>query len=97
VVFGSTQSVLYGATTKGGGSSNCGSYGCGTVYGLTLSGGSWSEAILYAFTGYPNNDGEDAYSDIIYSGGYIYGTTLNGGTSMNCDSSGCGTVYALQP
>jgi uncharacterized repeat protein (TIGR03803 family) len=95
VVFGSTQSVLYGATTKGGGSSNC-TYGCGTVYELTLSGVTWSETILYAFTGYANNDGEDAYSDIIYSGGYIYGTTLNGGTSSNC-TDGCGTVYALQP
>jgi uncharacterized repeat protein (TIGR03803 family) len=94
VVFGSTQSVLYGATTKGGGSSGC-MYGCGTVYKLTLSGGTWSETILYAFTGYANGDGEDAYSDIIYSGGWIYGTTINGGTGSCTD--GCGTVYALQP
>jgi uncharacterized repeat protein (TIGR03803 family) len=97
VVFGSTQSVLYGATTKGGGSSGC-SYGCGTVYKLTLSGGTWSESILYAFTGYANSDGEDPYSDITYSGGWIYGTTYSGGTSANCsDTNGCGTVYALQP
>ena len=70
-------------------------YGCGTVYKLTLSGGTWSETILYAFTGYANGDGEDAYSDIIYSGGWIYGTTINGGTGSCTD--GCGTVYALQP
>jgi len=93
VVFGSTQSVLYGATTSGGGSSNC-TGGCGTVY--ELSGGSWAETVLYAFTGYANGDGEDAYSDITYSGGWIYGTTWNGGTSSEC-MGGCGTVYALQP
>jgi hypothetical protein len=52
--------------------------------------------ILYAFTGYANSDGEDAYSDITYSGGWIYGTTYMGGTS-SCGGSGCGTVYALQP
>jgi uncharacterized repeat protein (TIGR03803 family) len=96
VVFGSTQSVLYEATTNGGGSGNC-TGGCGTVYSLTLTLGVWGEAVLYPFTGYANNDGEDPYSDITYSGGWIYGTTYTGGTSTNCGSSGCGTVYALQP
>ncbi|MGO4879240.1 MAG: choice-of-anchor tandem repeat GloVer-containing protein [Bryobacteraceae bacterium] len=41
VVFGSSQSTLYGATTLGGGSANC-TNGCGTVYKLVLSGGSWT-------------------------------------------------------
>ena len=95
VVFGSSQTVLYGAATEGGGSANC-TGGCGTVYELSYSGGSWSETILYSFTGSANSDGADPYSDIIYSGGWIYGTTYNGGTSANC-TGGCGTVYALQP
>ena len=94
-VFGSSQSTLYGATTQGGGSSNC-TGGCGTVYKLVYSGGSWSETILYSFTGAANSDGADPYSDVIYSGGWIYGATYNGGTSTNC-TGGCGTVYALQP
>ena len=93
VVFGSSQSVLYGATTSGGGSRNC-TGGCGTVYKLS-SGSPWTESILYSFTG-TSGDGVDPYSDVIYSGGWIYGTTYNGGTSTNC-TGGCGTVYALKP
>jgi uncharacterized repeat protein (TIGR03803 family) len=95
VIFGSTQGVLYGATTSGGGSSNC-TGGCGTVYQLTLSGTSWAETIKYSFTGSVNGDGTDPYSDVVLSGGWIYGTTYNGGTSTNC-TGGCGTVYRLLP
>lgn len=94
VVFGGSQSTRYGATTQGGGSSNC-SGGCGTVYELTYSSGSWSETILYSFTG-TGGDGADPYSDVIYSGGSIYGTTYSGGNATNC-TGGCGTVYELQP
>jgi len=93
VVFGATQSVLYGVTTTGGASSNC-TGGCGTVYQLTLSGTTWAESILYSFIGSP--DGNDPYSDVVYNGGLIYGTTYNGGTSTNC-TGGCGTVFALKP
>lgn len=93
VVFGSTQSTLYGVTTTGGSSKNC-TGGCGTVYELTSSGTSWTETILYNFTGSP--DGNDPYSDIVFNGGWIYGTTYNGGTSANC-TAGCGTIFRLQP
>jgi len=94
VVFGSSQTTLYGATTIGGGSGAC-TNDCGTVYKLVLSSGTWTETILHSFTG-TSGDGVDPYSDVIYSGGWIYGTTFNGGTSTNC-TGGCGTVYALQP
>ena len=93
VVFGSSQSAIYGVTTTGGSSKNC-SGGCGTVYELTSSGTSWTETILYNFTGSP--DGNDPYSDIVYNGGWIYGTTYTGGTSANC-TAGCGTIFRLQP
>ena len=47
---------LYGTTTKGGSQGvNCASY-CGTIYELTLSKGSWTESVLYAFTN--SADGE---------------------------------------
>jgi hypothetical protein len=62
---------------------------------LVESGGSWTETVLYGFTG-TGGDGIDPYSDVIYSGGWIYGPAYNGGGSANC-TSGCGTVYALQP
>ncbi len=90
VIFGSTTSTLYGATVYGGNSSNC-TNGCGTVYELAYSSGSWTETILYNFTGSTNNDGAEPYSDLIYSGGTLYGTTYVGGTSNN------GTVYTVVP
>jgi uncharacterized repeat protein (TIGR03803 family) len=89
VVFGSSSSVLYGATVQGGGSANCTS-GCGTVYELSLSGGVWSITLLHKFTG-STSDGAEPYSDLIYSGGVLYGTTYVGGSSSN------GTVYSYQP
>lgn len=32
-----TSGIFYGATSAGGGSSNCGSFGCGTIFSLSLS------------------------------------------------------------
>jgi uncharacterized repeat protein (TIGR03803 family) len=85
VVLG-TDGVLYGATVGGGTS------GDGTVFSLTPPvppSTSWTEAILYNFTG--SGDGAQPYADLLYSGGWLYGTTYSGGTSSD------GTVYALQP
>jgi uncharacterized repeat protein (TIGR03803 family) len=31
-----TSEIFYGATSNGGGSSNCGSFGCGTIYSLSM-------------------------------------------------------------
>jgi uncharacterized repeat protein (TIGR03803 family) len=90
VIFGSSTSTLYGATVYGGSSANC-TNGCGTVYELTYSGGSWTETILYSFTGSTSSDGAEPYSDLIYSGGTLYGTTYVGGASNN------GTVYSVVP
>jgi|HubBroStandDraft_6_1064221.scaffolds.fasta_scaffold219453_1 uncharacterized repeat protein (TIGR03803 family) len=81
---------LYGTTVYGGSDSSC---NCGTVFELKLSGGVWTETILYSFTGYTNSDG--AYPEysplIIDSAGNLYGTTANGGSST-CN---CGTVFEL--
>src|SRR5712692_11290768 len=46
---------LYGTTVIGGTGGTCVEEGCGVVYKLTNSGGSWSESVLYDFTG--GNDG----------------------------------------
>jgi len=81
---------LYGTTVYGGSDSSC---NCGTVFELKLSGGVWTETILYSFTGYTNSDG--AYPEysplIIDSAGNLYGTTQYGGSS----SCNCGTVFKL--
>src|ERR1017187_1401728 len=74
--------VLYGTTTGGGNS------GGGTVFSLTppaSTGGSWTEAVLYNFTG--GSDGSQPYAGVVVGrGGVLYGTTTGGG------NSGGGTV-----
>ena len=75
---------LYGTTGLGG------LYGAGTVYHLIQSGGSWSETVLYAFTG--GSDGGYPQSGVIAgTGGVLYGTASGGGTA------GMGVVYQLTP
>ena len=79
---------LYGTTYAGGGG-NC-TGGCGVVFKLTPSGGSWSESVLYTFTG--GADGASPWAGVtLDSAGNLYGTTSAGGSSSN------GTVYELSP
>jgi uncharacterized repeat protein (TIGR03803 family) len=83
--------VLYGTTQLGGVDNACSS-GCGTVFSLTPPAsltGEWTETVLYRFTG--GSDGYGPIGGVIYSGGVLYGTTDEGGTS------GRGTVFKLAP
>jgi len=93
VVFG-PDGALYG-TTSAGGSNDCRSNGCGTVFKLTppatvckTSLCPWTETILYRFTG--SADGAvPEYGDLIFDGaGSIYGTTSGNYASF-------GSVYKL--
>jgi uncharacterized repeat protein (TIGR03803 family) len=99
VLFG-PDGGLYGTTLRGGNQSVCpenypGFGGCGTVFELTppaSAGGSWTEAILYAFAG-PDGDGAFPESALVFGrNGSLYGTTYGGGTS-----STYGTVFELAP
>jgi uncharacterized repeat protein (TIGR03803 family) len=88
---------LYGEASVGGAYSNC-TYGCGTVFELTpTGGGSWTEQVLHSF----NNNGTDGYEPaaglIFDHAGNLYGTTYEGGTGSNCGADGCGTVFELTP
>ncbi|MGA2369029.1 MAG: choice-of-anchor tandem repeat GloVer-containing protein [Candidatus Korobacteraceae bacterium] len=75
---------IYGTTP------NDGAYGYGVVFKLTQSGGSWTESVLWNFTG--GNDGADPLSGVIFdSAGNLYGTTAYGG------ANGQGVVYELSP
>ena len=75
---------LYGTTKSGG------MYGHGTVYELTPSEGSWTETVLYSFTG--GQDGDSPYGGVIFDpAGNLWGTTYQGG-DPGC---GCGTVFEL--
>lgn len=87
---------LYG--TALGGNNGCGNYGCGVVFELSPSNGSWDETVLYTFAG--GRDGAwPAYGLVLDGAGNLYGTTISGG-SGHCTFSiapGCGTVFELSP
>ena len=77
---------LYGTTYWGG------TYGFGTVFELTPSGGGgWTETVLHSFQ--PNGtDGNYPIAGLIFdAAGNLYGTTSAGGTY------GFGTVFELTP
>lgn len=89
---------LYGATYGGGNSGTiCGAIGCGTVFKLAHKNGSWTFNSLYAFTG--GSDGASPFAGLaIGPNGIVYGTANSGGGGGGgCGTSGCGTVYSLQP
>jgi len=78
---------LYG-TTSGYSTSNL-----GTVFKLTpKADGSWTESVLYSFTG--GNDGAEPFAGLIFDhAGNLYGTTTYGGDTA-C-YQGCGVVFEL--
>ncbi len=78
--------VLYGTTLRGG-SSRCSassSYGCGTVFAVTLSG---KERVLHAFEG--GRDGTLPQAPLLAIDDTLYGTTSGGGKSES------GVVYEI--
>jgi len=81
---------LYGTTSEGGLN---GSFGPGTVFKLSPSGGVWAESVIYTFTG--QSDGANPTAGLVFDGsGDMYGTTENGGDSGNF-GLGQGTVFKL--
>lgn len=63
--------------------------GCGIVFRLTPSGGSWTQSVIYSFSG---ADGANPQGGLTPdSAGNLYGTTYGGG------SHGHGTVFELSP
>jgi uncharacterized repeat protein (TIGR03803 family) len=83
---------LYSTTQFGG------NYGYGVVFKLAPnSDGSWTESVLYSFTG--GKDGSQPWGGLIFDQqGNLYGTTGGGGNS-SCQGlfSGCGVVFELAP
>jgi uncharacterized repeat protein (TIGR03803 family) len=96
------RGVLYGTTGAGGGSSGvgCGNVGCGTVFQLvppTITGGAWTENVLYAFTGL--DDGAGPNPGVIFdAAGNLY-DAASGGGGAECtpEATGCGVVFKLSP
>jgi uncharacterized repeat protein (TIGR03803 family) len=82
---------LYGTTFSGGQAACKSNNGCGTVFELTPTDGSWTEKVVHYFT----LDGAAGYSPscslIMDSSGNLYGTNFYGGKSSG------GTAFKLVP
>ena len=86
-----TNGDFYGTTFQGGTSTNC-SGGCGTVFKIT-AGGTFNT--LHSFD---LADGFNPHGVLVQANnGDLYGTTTYGGSSTNCLSLGCGTVFEISP
>jgi uncharacterized repeat protein (TIGR03803 family) len=72
-----------------------GGLGAGLVYELSPVGGTWSEAVLYQFTG--GVDGNTPRAVVRDSSGNLYGTAAEGGDLAACNTVGCGVVFELSP
>src|SRR5436305_10824332 len=79
---------LYGTAVTGG-SGRC-EGGCGVVYKLTNSGGTWIQTVIHAFTGGDDGSGPGARVTLDRSGN-VYGMAPTGG------AYGLGTIYKIQP
>ena len=76
---------LYGTAVTGGGGACEG--GCGVVYKLTNSGGTWTQSVIHAFTG---ADGSGPGAPVaVDKHGNVFGTTPTGG------ANGLGTIFRL--
>jgi uncharacterized repeat protein (TIGR03803 family) len=84
---------LYGTGYYGGGTSQICYQGCGFVFEVSPDGnGQWTEIDLYDFQG--GSDGYEPAFDfaLAWSGGNLYGTTIQGGaTNLS------GTIFSLTP
>jgi uncharacterized repeat protein (TIGR03803 family) len=78
-----TAGNLYGATSDGVDNyGNCPtSNDCGSIFKLTQSGGSWTEQVIFRFTGNTNGgQSRRPFSPLVFdSAGRLYGTTGAGG------------------
>jgi uncharacterized repeat protein (TIGR03803 family) len=86
---------LYGDTFYGGTGTGCQNPtdGCGTVYELKRTSGSWKKTVIYNFCSLANcRDGANPYGMTFDKVGNIYGTA---GGGVGCESI-CGVVYELR-
>lgn len=84
---------VYGTTQSGPGL-NC-EVGCGTIFKIVPSNGTWTASIVYTFAGGPDGQGPAA-GLVEDANGNFYGTTAGGGSTTGCQY-GCGTVFEVSP
>lgn len=85
---------LFGTTPNGGTTAPTCLNGCGAVFELANSSGTYTYKTLYNFTGPGGDDGALPEDNLVIDGsGNLYGTTNEGGSA--CAPYGCGTVFQL--
>ena len=82
------QGNIYGTAVTGGAGACEG--GCGVVYKLAQSGGSWTQTVIHYFTGGVDGSGPGAGLTIDHQG-RLYGVAPTGG------ANGLGVIYELTP
>lgn len=82
---------LYGSTREGGDVGE--GLGNGVLFEVSPNASSWTEKVLYAFTG--GTDGGEPDNIISDSAGNLYGATAVGGSSTACRGYSCGAVFEL--
>lgn len=85
---------LYGTTSQGGRGRSICSYGCGVVFELSPSGGTWLETVLLEFDGVVGYYPSSPIS--IDKFGNLYGTFQEGGGG-SCGPVTCGGAFKLSP
>jgi uncharacterized repeat protein (TIGR03803 family) len=94
--WGPLNAMVIGADGSIYGVANGGQFDQGAVFRLSppaVSGGPWTESVLYSFAG-PPNDGAYPNGVVLSSDGTLYGTALGG---AECPGSTCGVVFKLAP
>jgi uncharacterized repeat protein (TIGR03803 family) len=83
LMFDSANNTIYATT-------HCdGDHNAGTAYKLALVDGKWVYTLLFTFNG--GDDGKFVFSNLVLSGGELYGTTNIGG------SNGMGVIFEVTP
>jgi uncharacterized repeat protein (TIGR03803 family) len=85
---------IYGAALLGGTVNSSCSEGCGTIFRLANSSGTWRFTRLFDFQG--TNGGSLPTAIVFDAAGNIYGTAYAGGTGCT-GVTGCGVVFKLTP
>src|SRR6202050_418395 len=85
---------VYGATEFAGLVNTISPSGCGTVYELTPTGGSWSFTVLHTLVAATGCSGGTLTFD---TAGNLYVAAGSGGTANNHCGNGCGLIFRLAP
>jgi uncharacterized repeat protein (TIGR03803 family) len=86
-----TDGNFYGTTLEGGDLTCSAPNGCGTVFKITPMG------VLTTVHRFTSSGGSYPFGGLVQAtDGSLYGTTVAGGSSPNCDG-GCGTIFKITP